>query len=468
VGFGPELRRVGDNSLGLIDSVRLNYTGSGLKGLQVTLVNTGLTIIRSVKRGSSIPAASWDFYSRISRSVLFNADGSTADTIRVVLLGRAGAALEPGTYENLFSFEYSTVNIEEPDTQSASFVILEAIGSLARGQNAGISAGGPSVLTVVNITQRGDVNDDDRIDILDLIRIVSHILERQPLSADERLRGDVAPWPGGDGLVDVRDLTLLQTIILTDRYPDGAPVGKPAPDEGSGTVASRNRLLRGAPPEAHVVCTVRANEIGMRLESRVPVLGVQVGLTGVLDSRRLESTPGGFSTCEAAVTDDRLRMLSYDPAGGSLPSGDHDVGSIAFLTADLDDVKAWEVIVVGIDGSRVEAVEITVVQDLNGAIPAEYRLSQNFPNPFNPSTRINFALPEPGEVTVTVYNTVGQQVRTLVSGETRAGVHEIEWDGRDGDGHTVAGGVYFYRMVAGALGGGKAQFVQSKKMILLK
>ena len=93
--------------------------------------------------------------------------------------------------------------------------------------------------------------------------------------------------------------------------------------------------------------------------------------------------------------------------------------------------------------------------------PSEYRLFANYPNPFNPSTRIRYALKEEGPVTLQIFNVLGQEVRTLVDGVETAGDKTVVWDGRNTAGMPVPSGTYFYRIVAG-------NFVQAKTMILLK
>lgn len=90
-----------------------------------------------------------------------------------------------------------------------------------------------------------------------------------------------------------------------------------------------------------------------------------------------------------------------------------------------------------------------------------YQLEQNYPNPFNPSTTINFALPEAGEVTLTIYNLNGQLVKQLVAGEMQVGRHSVIWDAKDGRGQKVASGVYLYVLKAGS-------FVSQRKLVLMK
>jgi len=99
--------------------------------------------------------------------------------------------------------------------------------------------------------------------------------------------------------------------------------------------------------------------------------------------------------------------------------------------------------------------EVSVPRE-SETIPSPFSVSQNYPNPFNPSTTIGYSLPERSEAKLTVFNTLGQHVATLVQGETEAGYHEVRFDGSG-----LSSGVYFYRMQAG-------DFVQTRKLLLLK
>ncbi|MEA3286209.1 MAG: carbohydrate-binding module family 20 domain-containing protein, partial [Candidatus Marinimicrobia bacterium] len=94
-------------------------------------------------------------------------------------------------------------------------------------------------------------------------------------------------------------------------------------------------------------------------------------------------------------------------------------------------------------------------------IPTSYALSQNYPNPFNPTTSINFALPEANHVVLTIYNALGQEVRTLKTDYLSAGNYSVTWDGLDNAGNMITSGVYIYTMTSG-----NHNF--SKKMLMLK
>jgi len=91
-----------------------------------------------------------------------------------------------------------------------------------------------------------------------------------------------------------------------------------------------------------------------------------------------------------------------------------------------------------------------------------YSLSQNRPNPFNPTTSIEYTVKDQGVVTLRIYNVAGQLIRSLVNDVKAPGeVHIATWDGRNDAGQSVSSGVYFYKLVSG-------DFVQTKKMVLLK
>jgi len=96
-------------------------------------------------------------------------------------------------------------------------------------------------------------------------------------------------------------------------------------------------------------------------------------------------------------------------------------------------------------------------------LPAEraFTVLQNAPNPFNPSTVVRFSLPEAGHVTLAVYGVNSRLVRTLVDRPLTAGLHEVVWDGRDGNGRDVASGAYIYRLTA-------PQGTVTRRMVLLR
>jgi hypothetical protein len=94
-------------------------------------------------------------------------------------------------------------------------------------------------------------------------------------------------------------------------------------------------------------------------------------------------------------------------------------------------------------------------------LPKEFSLSYNYPNPFNPRTQIDYALPKDCNVELTIFNILGQKVKTLADEFQTAGFKTVNWDGKDDKGQECASGIYFYRLKA-------AEFSQAKKMVIVK
>ena len=94
-------------------------------------------------------------------------------------------------------------------------------------------------------------------------------------------------------------------------------------------------------------------------------------------------------------------------------------------------------------------------------IPNSIELYQNYPNPFNPSTEITFNLTQSDDVSVLIYNVLGQSVKLLLNDHLNAGTHSVSWDGRDESGNQVSSGIYFYKLIV-------EDDNEIKKMVLIK
>ncbi len=105
---------------------------------------------------------------------------------------------------------------------------------------------------------------------------------------------------------------------------------------------------------------------------------------------------------------------------------------------------------------RFRTTGVSSVERVDGDIPKEYNLAQNFPNPFNPTTVIEFSLPNLGYVSLVVFNSLGQQVQTIIAQEIAAGRYRAQWNAVN-----AASGVYFYQLRAG-------EFVETKKLMLIR
>jgi hypothetical protein len=105
---------------------------------------------------------------------------------------------------------------------------------------------------------------------------------------------------------------------------------------------------------------------------------------------------------------------------------------------------------------RIKRPVTSIIEDRSKRLPADFALEQNFPNPFNPSTTIQYSLKKASDVSLIIFNTLGQQAAILVNGKIEAGHHEVHFDGSH-----LASGLYFCRMQAGS-------FIGTIKLILIK
>jgi hypothetical protein len=159
------------------------------------------------------------------------------------------------------------------------------------------------------------------------------------------------------------------------------------------------------------------------------------------------------------------RRLSSEPAFGAAIAK---VGSRDYRDEDIQKSTSYVYAVTATDYGSNESklsnelpVTTTAVAGQGVELPTNYALAQNHPNPFNPTTMISYQIPKAGEVKLTIINSLGQKVRTLVSGQVAAGYHQALWDSRDDNGNFVGSGTYLYRLEAG-------DFVQTKKLVLMK
>jgi predicted GH43/DUF377 family glycosyl hydrolase len=142
--------------------------------------------------------------------------------------------------------------------------------------------------------------------------------------------------------------------------------------------------------------------------------------------------------CGPGFKDVRIRFRIATDASGVFPGW------------NLDEIEIHE-------GDAPTAVAERVLE----GVPQSYALLGNYPNPFNPETTIEYQLPRAGQVNISVYNSTGELVRTLLHGYQPAGNFKLHWDGKDENGNHVASGVYLYRLRG-------SEFSATKKMILMR
>jgi photosystem II stability/assembly factor-like uncharacterized protein len=200
-------------------------------------------------------------------------------------------------------------------------------------------------------------------------------------------------------------------------------------------------------------------------------IGTAVGWDGTI----LRTTNGGTTwTEQTSGTTERLEDVSFTDAnngtvvgfGGTIlrttnggttwteqTSGTNNwLSSVSFTDADNGWAVGWNGTILHTTNGGVSFIEEEQIDE----VPRTYFLSNNFPNPFNPSTKIKYSVPQSSNIILKVFDVLGNEIETLVDEEKPAGKYEVEFDAS-----TLTSGVYFYQLDAG-------DFVQTKKMILLK
>ncbi|RME22996.1 MAG: T9SS C-terminal target domain-containing protein, partial [Candidatus Zixiibacteriota bacterium] len=154
-------------------------------------------------------------------------------------------------------------------------------------------------------------------------------------------------------------------------------------------------------------------------------------------------------------------MVALSREGVLLETGVSDAAGQVHLATPIEPALEYTVTASGegyvVRQTRLHGSIVTSVDDDEDILPHSFELAQNYPNPFNPTTTIAFDLPERAVINLSIYNLLGQKVTTLAQGAFPGGHHTVTWE----PDATVASGVYFYRLRAGAA-------TQVRKMVLMK
>jgi hypothetical protein len=275
-------------------------------------------------------------------------------------------------------------------------------------------------------------------------------------------------------LIDSITFTAMDTTQTYGRMPDGGGwklLNTISRGSSNSLVLMNEIYSRGVPTDPDWI------ELHNSTSSQIDISGYKIYDSGGQAGTKPKMTFATGTVIPAkgffvVVTD---ISTSVDPSGFGLSSGGETVwledkagaiiDSVTFAAMDtvqsysrVPDGRVWQLVNKRTRGASNGTS--TAVQD-QSPIAAEYALLQNYPNPFNPSTTITFALPRQEQVQLTVYNAVGQRVRTLINSQRPAGSQTVVWDGRDNQGREVASGVYFYELMAGT-------FSKSAKMLLVR
>jgi hypothetical protein len=179
---------------------------------------------------------------------------------------------------------------------------------------------------------------------------------------------------------------------------------------------------------------------------------VVIGLIPMVygEKPNLPAGEGVIANLEFTIDDPNVESIELTPT--TMESPNHQLMFVYLDKGNLVDLEP-----------EFEGISVALSQAVNdnSLMPTEFALMQNAPNPFNPTTQISYDLPQATNVRLTVFNVLGQNVKTLVNDFQEAGTRSVIWNGTDNSGSSVASGLYFYRIEAD-------NFQATKKMMMLK
>ena len=316
--------------------------------------------------------------------------------------------------------------------------------------------GSASVGTTVNLT--GVINDDD-------VYVVAYYLASSTILsiADQT---STASWFNGDDAIVLKKNGVIIDVIGQVGFDPGA-------EWGTGLTSTMdNTLRRNAGTQAgdtnpsdafdpSIGWTGYATDTfdGLGIPEPLPVeltsfsaavIGKDVKLSW---NTATEINNFGFEI-ERSVISNGVRNLNWEKIGFVNGNGNSNSPKSYSFVDDKVTAGKYSYRLKQIDNDGQYEYSKTIEVDVNGV--KEYKLTQNYPNPFNPTTTIQYILPQAGMVKLTLYNILGQEIRTLVNEMKEAGTHTINIDASD-----LNSGMYIYKIESGS-------FVQTRKMTLVK
>ena len=247
-----------------------------------------------------------------------------------------------------------------------------------------------------------------------------------------------------DGLVlSLSDLVFMIRVMNNDAIMQGCPGGPKA-------VATPEH-------QASIRAEREAGKLGIWVTSDAELGGVFVRIkanAGTLGAIEWSSDLGGLTPFQSIENGELRALLVARNPGMKLASGPH-----LLFTVRMDGGGEWTIEDAQAATSHGDLVGLEMAASGSG-VPRNFGLEQNYPNPFNATTQLRFSLGTASKWDLTIYNVLGQPVRSF-SGENEAGIVTVEWNAKTDEGYDLASGMYFARLRAG-------DFTATKKMVLMK
>lgn len=390
----------------------------------------------------------------ISLSTVVVGDTATAAVAVSNPAGTVPLLVYPITSDNaLFSVAPDSVVVPPDSTVTLSIAFAPSdVAFGAQSANIVFSHNGASIADslradAVGEGGRGDAFRDGVVDVVDLVQLLDFVLQRVEPDSLQLVSGDLYPFPEGDGMLDVRDLTVLSHAIVNDQWPDS--IGLPV--LGQGEASSSSLIAGGDASEAESIAIDSTWTLALESGVRVRAFQAVLAATSVADVRAIESAAAPPSVVTTFTRSEaEVRVVSYRADGGMMEAGIYELLEIE-PSGDGGNVKPLYVIGVDEDLRRVPVT----IADAEGKgaekeVPGDVlRLGAPYPNPvrFSEDERLRLPLagrPSDSRGRAAVFNILGQRVRLLEVPERGEGT--LEWDGRDQRGGVVSPGIYFIRL----------------------
>ena len=198
----------------------------------------------------------------------------------------------------------------------------------------------------------------------------------------------------------------------------------------------------------------------LRLIDGVGIKGVHVQ-AGLPEGKVASVMAGQLLDSQSEMTFLKNIGSALDVNVAVMGQGNGFIGSGDLFVVDVDAALDFSDLKIELRGHDNSVIEVSLDGASGTVTPRVFALKANYPNPFNPMTKISFSLPEAQYVIMNVYSVDGTRVASLINETRTAGLHEVLWTGRDDAGQSVASGIYFYRIEAGP-------YSQVRKMTLMK
>lgn len=390
--------------------------------------------------------------------IIYDNIGEVPGEVRVVAFGLSNDAMVPGITSAVLKMAFSVDQFASPGCYPLNiFNAWESIDPNPNVASLEMVTDSGSIC----VDRWGDVNLDKNINVADLVSVVAYIIENYDLTRRQYAAADVIV----NDSVNVVDLVgIINAIFLLPISPDLAPIVPP------GEFASLQVL--------HDEITSAGVQSEMALEADLPadIAGVELELT---------YNPNTVEMLKPMLTDasDEFQIYSKNDGAGKMKvllHSQHPWNDDELIAEGLSDILALPFVskapIRADDNSQVRITRAVISTgaakgvEVEGIVPDptlpdKFTLYQNRPNPFNPTTFVDFYIDGSTGgneiVKLEIFNILGQSVKTLINEPLPPGMHTAVWDGTDNDGDMSASGVYLYRLRVGDNN-------QTKKMVLLK